>query len=554
MTPPARPERERIGRERKEETTVGSGSGPHDHGPIGRCWRRARTGRPAVPADRPVQRDWLLRVVLDWFAGTRGTRGYRWSPANGATWFSGGLAPVGVPAEVSGGPAGGVADARRRRGGPPEIGDPGATDLALGPRDQLAVVEAKIYGKLSSGVRTPRSSIRPRGASPDGRGTPEGRSSSLGRWTPGFFLSSPRRPGSTTGTFAGTTSPHADPPEGPGAGSRTMAARLDLVPRLVRADPAGGWTSACSPGRTSWRQIAFADMASGQILESSDGSCLRDNRPQRNAAPERDAAGVGGLGSRHEAGVKDDLGGDGVDARDLPSEAPRFLGESPEAESPLDRWFRIAKRAEWANFAAVKTDFPAADRVGEYIVFNIGGNKFRLIGEINFLHGKLFVRHVLTDRDYDQGAGRRKGASNMSADAAVVGEAYLALIRAFPLRPIRSEAELRRAIAVLDGLIDRAGSRLAEEEDYTSAPGPDRASTRRSRPPSQGRGPRYARIPHGAEGPDGGRGRGGYLGLVKRSSVRSSEGTDPPGPMSCKRSLATSESMRTVFSELEAKP
>ncbi len=54
----------------------------------------------------------------------------------------------------------------------------------------------------------------------------------------------------------------------------------------------------------------------------------------------------------------------------------------------------------------------------------------------------------------------------MATDAVIVGEPYLALIRAFPLRPIRSEVELRRAIAVMDGLIDRAGGRLAEEEDY----------------------------------------------------------------------------------------
>ncbi len=55
-----------------------------------------------------------------------------------------------------------------------------------------------------------------------------------------------------------------------------------------------------------------------------------------------------------------------------------------DAFEPLDRWYRIAKRATWVNFAAVKADFPTADLAGKSTIFNIGGNKYRLITEIFF--------------------------------------------------------------------------------------------------------------------------------------------------------------------------
>jgi mRNA interferase HigB len=84
-----------------------------------------------------------------------------------------------------------------------------------------------------------------------------------------------------------------------------------------------------------------------------------------------------------------------------------FCARHPEAREPLDRWYRIAKRADWAHFAAVKHTFNSADFVSGYIVFDIGGNKYRLISEMNFRRKVLFIRHVLTHREYDQGAWKR---------------------------------------------------------------------------------------------------------------------------------------------------
>lgn len=78
----------------------------------------------------------------------------------------------------------------------------------------------------------------------------------------------------------------------------------------------------------------------------------------------------------------------------------------PDAYGPRDRWFRLAKRADWSSFAGVRVDFAQADQVGNLTVFNIDGNKFRLIAEVNFLLGKVFIRHVLTRAEYDKGSWR----------------------------------------------------------------------------------------------------------------------------------------------------
>jgi len=80
-----------------------------------------------------------------------------------------------------------------------------------------------------------------------------------------------------------------------------------------------------------------------------------------------------------------------------------FWDRYPRAKSALDAWYQIAKKARWENFADVRAAFNAADRVGRFVVFDIGGNKFRLIAVIHFNRGKLFIRHVLTHAEYDEG-------------------------------------------------------------------------------------------------------------------------------------------------------
>jgi len=74
----------------------------------------------------------------------------------------------------------------------------------------------------------------------------------------------------------------------------------------------------------------------------------------------------------------------------------------PEAETPLRSWLRVAEHAEWEKFSDVRAQYPSADQVGKLTVFDIGGNKFRLIVVIHFNRGKLYIRSVLTQKDYDR--------------------------------------------------------------------------------------------------------------------------------------------------------
>ena len=74
-----------------------------------------------------------------------------------------------------------------------------------------------------------------------------------------------------------------------------------------------------------------------------------------------------------------------------------------DAEEALNGWYRVATRARWTSLADVRKTYRTADQVGKFIVFNIGGNKDRLIAEIIFPFGRLYVRHVLTHREYDAG-------------------------------------------------------------------------------------------------------------------------------------------------------
>lgn len=80
-----------------------------------------------------------------------------------------------------------------------------------------------------------------------------------------------------------------------------------------------------------------------------------------------------------------------------------FWEEHPRAKSSLEAWYQVAKNAVWENFADVRKTFSTADQVGKFTVFDIGGNKYRLIAVIHFNRGKLYVRHVLTHAEYDEG-------------------------------------------------------------------------------------------------------------------------------------------------------
>jgi mRNA interferase HigB len=71
--------------------------------------------------------------------------------------------------------------------------------------------------------------------------------------------------------------------------------------------------------------------------------------------------------------------------------------------APLDRWMGIVEAAAWKTTADVRATFLNADFVGGKVVFNIGGNKYRLISTTSFEVQIVSVEAVLTHKEYDKG-------------------------------------------------------------------------------------------------------------------------------------------------------
>jgi mRNA interferase HigB len=79
----------------------------------------------------------------------------------------------------------------------------------------------------------------------------------------------------------------------------------------------------------------------------------------------------------------------------------------PESQEPLARWFKAVETSTYGNFAELRRTFPSADLVGDLVVFNIGGNRYRLVASIHFNRGKVYVRHVLTHQEYNRGSWKK---------------------------------------------------------------------------------------------------------------------------------------------------
>ena len=79
-----------------------------------------------------------------------------------------------------------------------------------------------------------------------------------------------------------------------------------------------------------------------------------------------------------------------------------FASVHREAESPLQIWRRIIEGGSYSNFAELKKTFNTVDKVGDFLIFDIGGNKYRLVTAIHSNRRMVFIRHVFTHKEYDQ--------------------------------------------------------------------------------------------------------------------------------------------------------
>ena len=85
-----------------------------------------------------------------------------------------------------------------------------------------------------------------------------------------------------------------------------------------------------------------------------------------------------------------------------------FWLKHPPARTLLAAWHKAMEAASFADFAAVRRTFGSADKVAQYIVFDV--NRFRVITVIHFNRGRLYIRHVFTHGEYDRWSDRlRRG-------------------------------------------------------------------------------------------------------------------------------------------------
>jgi mRNA interferase HigB len=85
-----------------------------------------------------------------------------------------------------------------------------------------------------------------------------------------------------------------------------------------------------------------------------------------------------------------------------------FGKKHPDAISSLDHWYRTAKHNDFASFSELREAFSGADQVGRLVVFNIGGNKARLIAYVVYRKKRVYIRNILTHKEYDKGKWKKE--------------------------------------------------------------------------------------------------------------------------------------------------
>lgn len=80
-----------------------------------------------------------------------------------------------------------------------------------------------------------------------------------------------------------------------------------------------------------------------------------------------------------------------------------FWHKHADAGGPLRAWFAEANRAGWCSIAAIKKQYATASIIdGKRVVFNVGGNKYRLVVKVWFPGKTVWIKFIGTHRSYDQ--------------------------------------------------------------------------------------------------------------------------------------------------------
>ncbi|MDE1153158.1 MAG: type II toxin-antitoxin system HigB family toxin [Micavibrio sp.] len=79
-----------------------------------------------------------------------------------------------------------------------------------------------------------------------------------------------------------------------------------------------------------------------------------------------------------------------------------FWMKHPDCEESLKAWFKVANEAEWESPQAIKEQYKNASIMKDgRVVFNIAGNKYRLVVWINYDYSVIYIRFIGTHKQYD---------------------------------------------------------------------------------------------------------------------------------------------------------
>lgn len=86
----------------------------------------------------------------------------------------------------------------------------------------------------------------------------------------------------------------------------------------------------------------------------------------------------------------------------------KFARAHSDCGKALASWYQVARNAQWQSLADVRKTYPSTDSVEKWTVFNIRGNRYRLITVIDYEGQTIYIRHVLTHAEYDRGHWKKR--------------------------------------------------------------------------------------------------------------------------------------------------
>ncbi|MDQ4119838.1 MAG: type II toxin-antitoxin system HigB family toxin [Acidobacteriota bacterium] len=77
-----------------------------------------------------------------------------------------------------------------------------------------------------------------------------------------------------------------------------------------------------------------------------------------------------------------------------------YTVENSESENAMREWIRVVRLADWHNFTDLRNTFNHADVFNNCVIFDVGGNKWRIIAKVEYQKHLVFIKRILTHNEY----------------------------------------------------------------------------------------------------------------------------------------------------------